>query len=287
MASPLELPGEYQVQFDTGELTFIGNATVLVRYAGFTFLTDPNFLHQGDHAKLGYGLRSERLMEPAMQIADLPPLDFIVLSHHHGDHIDEIAIRELDKELPIITNDHAARKLRRQGFKNAIALQTWESQWVRKPGGRVRITSMPGQHAPQPLQTLLPNVMGSMREFFSGDRVAFRMYITGDTLLHDKLEMIPKRYPDIDLALIHLGGTRILGILLTMDGSQGVRALQVIKPKVAVPIHYNDYTVMKDPLSAFKLKAEEHSLETEIRFVSHGDVLEFASERAKQLAERS
>ncbi|HEX2149773.1 MAG TPA: MBL fold metallo-hydrolase [Actinomycetota bacterium] len=284
MAAPLELAGEYQVPFDTGELTFIGNATVLVRYAGFTFLTDPNFLHQGDHAKLGYGLRSERLMEPAMQIADLPPLDFIVLSHHHGDHIDEIAIRELDKELPIITNDHAARKLRRQGFKNAIALETWESQWVRKPGGRVRITSMPGKHAPQPLQTMLPNVMGSMLEFFSGDRVAFRMYITGDTLLHEKLEMIPKRYPDIDLALIHLGGTRIMGILLTMDASQGVWALQVIKPKVAVPIHYNDYTVMKDPLSAFKLKAEEHSLETEIRFVSHGDVLEFASERAKQLA---
>ena len=41
----------------TGELTFIGTATVLVRHGGFTFLTDPNFLHQGEYAKLGYGLR--------------------------------------------------------------------------------------------------------------------------------------------------------------------------------------------------------------------------------------
>lgn len=41
---------------------------------------------------------------------------------------------------------------------------------------------------------------------------------------------------------------------------------------------------MKDPLSAFKVKAEEESLETEVRFVSHGDVVEFVSERAKQLA---
>jgi L-ascorbate metabolism protein UlaG (beta-lactamase superfamily) len=58
--------------------------------AGFTFLTDPNFLHRGDHAKLGYGLRSKRLTEPALDIDQLPPLDFIVLSHHHGDHFDEV-----------------------------------------------------------------------------------------------------------------------------------------------------------------------------------------------------
>jgi len=38
-----------------GSLTFIGTATVLIRFGAFTFLTDPNFLHAGDHAHLGYG----------------------------------------------------------------------------------------------------------------------------------------------------------------------------------------------------------------------------------------
>src|SRR3546814_1853301 len=51
-----------------------------------------------------------------------------------------------------------------------------------------------------------------------------RIYVSGDTLLHDQLHEIPRRYPDIDLALVHLGGTRILGILLTMDGEQGARS---------------------------------------------------------------
>jgi hypothetical protein len=53
------------------------------------------------------------------------------------------------------------------------------------------------------------------------------MYITGDTLVIDALKEIPRRYPDIDLALLHLGGTRVLGILVTMDAEQGVEMLQI------------------------------------------------------------
>jgi hypothetical protein len=173
---PIKLPPAGKPQFDSGELQFIGNATVLVRYAGFTFLTDPNFLHRGDHAKLGYGLRSKRLTDPALDIDQLPPLDFIVLSHHHGDHFDEVAARDLDKDVPIITNAHAAAKLRSQGFTLPISLDTWEPQWVHRPGSRVRVTAMPGKHAPQPLEALLPPVMGSMLEFFRGERVTFRLY---------------------------------------------------------------------------------------------------------------
>lgn len=43
----------------TGSITFVGNATVIIRYGGLTILTDPNFLHRGDHVHLGYGLTSE------------------------------------------------------------------------------------------------------------------------------------------------------------------------------------------------------------------------------------
>jgi hypothetical protein len=46
--------------FGSGSIFFVGNATVLIRCAGFTILTDPNFLHAGDHVHLGYGLTSPR-----------------------------------------------------------------------------------------------------------------------------------------------------------------------------------------------------------------------------------
>ncbi|HEY0380461.1 MAG TPA: hypothetical protein VGC87_26345 [Pyrinomonadaceae bacterium] len=58
--------------FSAGSIFFVGTATVILRYAGFTILTDPNFLHAGDHVHLGYGLTAERLTNPAIELEDLP-----------------------------------------------------------------------------------------------------------------------------------------------------------------------------------------------------------------------
>ena len=65
--------------FARGSIFFVGTATVLIRYAGFTILTDPNFLHRGDHVHLGYGLISRRQTDPAIEIEERPPLDLILL----------------------------------------------------------------------------------------------------------------------------------------------------------------------------------------------------------------
>src|ERR1044072_6258394 len=85
-----------------GSVFFVGTATTLIRYGGLTILTDPNFLHAGDHVHLGYGLTSERRTDPAVEIEGLPPLDLVLLSHLHGDHFDRIAERKLNKATPIV-----------------------------------------------------------------------------------------------------------------------------------------------------------------------------------------
>jgi L-ascorbate metabolism protein UlaG (beta-lactamase superfamily) len=84
-------------------------------------------------------------------------------------------------------------------------------------------------------------------------------------------------YPDIDLCLIHLGGTRIAGVLLTMNAAQGVRALQIVQPRTAIPIHTDDYTVFKSPLSEFRsaVDAASHQLASRIQYVDRGETWQF------------
>ena len=264
--------------FERGSVFFIGTATVIISYGGFKILTDPNFLHAGDHVHLGYGLTSERRTNPAMEIQDLPDLDFMLLSHLHGDHFDRVAEARLNKTMPIVTTAHAAQYLEGRAFRPPIALDTWEDVTIRKgTGAWARVTAMPGTHAPGPLRKVLPPVMGSMLEFGDAgeDEARLRMYITGDTLIHKELKEIPKRYPEIDLALLHLGGTRVLGIMVTMDAKQGVEAMKIIDPKAAIPIHYNDYSVFKSPLEDFKRAVNEAGLEDRVHYLAHGETHEF------------
>lgn len=160
----LSLPASGRPDFQRGSIFFVGTATVILRYAGFTILADPNFLHAGDHVHLGYGLSAKRLTNPAMEVEELPPLDFCVLSHYHGDHFDHLVEERLQKNLPIITT-RRRQKRSPKGFIDAVALETWDSAIVNKNDSRVVITSMPGKHGPALADLLLPEVIGSMLQF--------------------------------------------------------------------------------------------------------------------------
>jgi L-ascorbate metabolism protein UlaG (beta-lactamase superfamily) len=269
---------------DAIDLHFIGNATVLLRYGDLTLLTDPNFLHCGERAHLGYGLLSRRLTEPALDVADLPRLDGVVLSHLHGDHWDRRARGHLDRSVPIVTTPHAARRLRTwQGFRSAGGLRTWESCTLGQGDAQVRVTSLPGRHALQPvLRRLLPPVMGSMLEFGPADgTVRLRLYVSGDTLLFDGLEEIAQRFPGADLAVLHLGGTRLPGgFVVTMDGSQGAELARRLDYRHVLPVHYDDYTVFHSPLHDFLAEASKLGLDERLvhcrrgrhaRLVPHSD----------------
>jgi L-ascorbate metabolism protein UlaG (beta-lactamase superfamily) len=262
--------------FGRGSIFFVGTATVVIRYAGFTILTDPNFLHAGDHVHLGYGLTSVRKTEPAVEIEDLPSLDFVLLSHLHGDHFDRVVERKLNRATPIISTLHASRYLQKVGFTQTHSLESWESIDVGKGEARLRLTAMPGTHGPGLFGAVLPPVMGSMLDFGSeaGDH-RLRMYISGDTLIHDRLREIPRRFPDVDLALLHLGGTKVLGIVVTMDAEQGLEAMRIVEARTTLPIHYNDYEAFKSPLEDFKQAVRVADLEDRVHYLAHGDTYEF------------
>jgi len=263
----------------TGSIYFVGNATTVIRWGPFALLTDPNFLHRGQHAYLGHGLTSRRLTEPAIGVEEVPAdLDLVVLSHLHGDHWDRLARRHLDHTLPVLTTPRAARRLRRlHRFPRALGMPTWKVHTVAKGDATLRVTALPGRHAPGIAQRLLPPVMGSLLEFGSASGgVEQRLYISGDTLMFEGVREIARRCPGIDVSLLHLGGTRLPGgLLVTMDAVQGADMIETLKPRRAIPIHYDEYTVMKSPLADFRAEVERRGLAASVTYLDRGESATF------------
>ncbi|GAB2761159.1 MBL fold metallo-hydrolase [Streptomyces bullii] len=267
---------------DALDLHFIGNATVLLRYGRLTLLTDPNFLHRGQYAYLGYGLLSRRLTEPAVDVGELPLLDGVVLSHLHGDHWDRRARRNLDHTVPVLTTPHAARRLRViHGFRRTAGMRTWQGLTLQHGDTQVKVTALPGRHAGhRVLRGLLPPVMGSMLEFGPvAGPTRLRLYVSGDTLVYDGLDEIARLFPAADLAVLHLGGTLLPGgFLVTMDGAQGAELARRLDPRLLLPVHYGDYTVMRSALSEFLVEADRIGFGERIVHCGHGQHARLAAE---------
>ena len=83
------LPDDLHTQVGSDDLaaTFVGHATILLQWKGLNILTDPNFVPRV--------IVPKRLVEPGIPIAQLPPLDLIVVSHAHFDHLVKPSLRRL------------------------------------------------------------------------------------------------------------------------------------------------------------------------------------------------
>ena len=261
-------------------LTFVGTATTVLRLGGFTLLTDPNFVRRGQRVHLGYGLSSKRRTDPALTPAELPVYDALVLSHLHGDHFDRVARRELPRQPPVVTTGRAARTLRKWGFAGATGLEHWDTWELVRDTERLRITAVPGQHGPAGVHRLLPPVIGTVLDLETHDsdngewRRERRVYVTGDTLDVPRLQEVADRFPDIDVMVTHLGGTRVLGVLVTMDARQGADLVERVRPRTVVPVHYDDYGVFRSPLADFVAEMTRRGHAARLRTVGRGDTVD-------------
>ncbi|KAI0064235.1 Metallo-hydrolase/oxidoreductase [Artomyces pyxidatus] len=277
---------QFKKQGDGPEsVRWIGNATCIVEIGGVRIMTDPNFLHQGDHVHLAPGVVAQRLKDPAFNYEECPPVDFIILSHLHADHFDDLVAAHLRRNIPIISNPHAVAGLAEQGFTSLAALNTWDAVLVRNEVGAVcRITSMPGKHTlgehphGSVLETI-PPVMGSLIEILGdGEDVKYTLYISGDTLYYDELKEIRVKYPTINLALLHLGGTTIpvINVMVTMDAEQGMQLLCALNPERAIPIHMDDYDAFLSGLDDFKKVVEREGWGDRVTFLDRGEAYYFS-----------
>jgi L-ascorbate metabolism protein UlaG (beta-lactamase superfamily) len=118
---------------------------------------------------------------------------------------------------------------------------------------------------------LLPPVMGSVLELIADDTVSWRGYISGDTIFRPFLGEVLERFGRLDVMIAHLGGTKALGVTVTMDGRQGADLVELLKPPVTVPVHFDDYDRFRSPLGEFVAEVAKRRLPGEIRTVHRGE----------------
>lgn len=316
---PSELPDAKGTSFhprngreddNDANVRFIGTATTVLEWNGIRILTDPNFLHAGDHVHLGPGVTGSRLTNPAVELEELPNIDVVLLSHYHADHFDQKAEDQLRRDLPIVTTPHArecltGKKPDDEKFTSVYDLNFWETAMLRTGASNsgesshlpaVKLTGMPGKHVPPgPLSVAndilnaVPPTNGWMLELghesAGGFQTGYRIYISGDTLFVDELNAISEKYTHagkpIDLMLIHLGGTTIPSpkmplLMVTMDAKQGVQLMQLVQPDVTIPIHFDDYDVFLSPLEDFKNAVRDAGLESNVVYLDRGEEYNFS-----------
>ena len=241
-------------------VTWGGHATVLLELAGARLLTDPVLRSRVAH------LRRHR-EAPSAELAER--LDAVLISHLHYDHLDLPSLREIAGEVTAFAPHGAAALLRRAGIGTVEEVRPGESGEV----AGVRVSAVPAAHDSRrrPLGRRAEPV-GFVLE--AGPRI----YFAGDTDLFDGMSDIGP----VDLALIPVAGWGPeLGSGGHLDPRSAARAAALIRPAVAVPIHWGTFYPrgrrlgdwFTEPARRFATHAAELAPGVEVRVLAPGESL--------------
>ncbi len=225
---------------DAPTVTWIGHSTLLVGVDGVWFLTDPTWSSTASPVLVG----PRRYVEPGLEFADLPKIDFVVVSHNHYDHLDLATLKRLDERgtrffVPL-ANGYI---LERAGIRNIVELDWWESAKV----GPVEVHCVPAQHWSR------RGLFDRNKSLWSGWVVVApsrSFYFAGDTAMFDGFEQIHDRFGPVDLAALPIGAYCPQSIMRRshLDPEQAVEAALALRARRSVGVHYGTFDLSDEPL---------------------------------------
>ncbi|MEH6610188.1 MAG: MBL fold metallo-hydrolase [Halioglobus sp.] len=233
-------------------VTWIGHATLLVQMEHVTFLTDPTWSNRPSPLPL---IGPGRFVEPGLRLDDLPPIDFVVISHNHYDHLDLPTLRllsELNSETVFYVPLGNGELLRSQGIENVEELD-W-GQTAAFKGATIHC--LPSQHWSKRSLTDDHKALWSSWAVTGADR---RFYFAGDTGYFSEFEKIGARLGPFDLVAVPIGAYEPRAMMREshMNPEEALRAATDLRAVRAVAMHYGTFDLSDEPLSEPPLRFKE------------------------------
>ncbi len=227
-----------QERVQDGELriTWIGHATALIQMDGLNLLTDPIW---SPVAGVGF-LGERRISAPGVRFEDLPPLDAVLVSHDHYDHLDVKTLRRLAREhrCPAFVPLGNGPLMRQAGFTRIVELDWWSSADV---DPRVRVRAVPARHGSQ------RSPWSENRTLWSGFSIeapSGKVFFAGDTGWGPHFSQIRRVCGPFRAALLPIGcyEPRAFMAPMHLNPLEALNAARLLEAVTFIPIHYGTFT---------------------------------------------
>lgn len=226
-------------------VTFVGHATFLIQLGGLNIVTDPVWA-----SRMGF---APRLSPPGIAMDELPPIDVVLLSHAHYDHLHLGSLRRLPGEFLCLVPEGLARWFRRRGFTRVRELSWWSETEV----AGVTFAFVPARHWTRrtPWDTNTSHWGGWVMRH-GGDT----LYFAGDSGYDTVFRDIGERYGDIRAALLPIGAYEPEWFMggSHMTPEEAVQTFEDVGGDIFIPMHYDTFRLADDtPKEALdRLEAE-------------------------------